>query len=61
MGPKVKAWYEDAVLKPLETVDLEKGKKFITKVELFDIRRYYGVFGKGSTSEMRQFEEEVLI
>jgi predicted DNA-binding antitoxin AbrB/MazE fold protein len=61
MSLKVKARYEDKVLKPREAVDLEKGEKFITKVELFDIRRYYGVFGKGSTSEMRQFEEEVLI
>ncbi|ACS91093.1 antitoxin family protein [Thermococcus sibiricus] len=56
----VEAVYENGVLKPLKKLNLKDGQKVRIKVEL-DVSEYYGVFGKASSKELKELEEEVKI
>ncbi len=57
----IRARYENGVLKPLEPLDLEDGEEVIVIVKR-DIksilRKYRGVLGKASISELLELEEE---
>jgi predicted DNA-binding antitoxin AbrB/MazE fold protein len=53
--------YRDGVFRPLETVDLEEGKKLKIRVDRFDIAKYYGAFGKASAKDLERLEEELLL
>ncbi|BES81077.1 hypothetical protein PABY_06440 [Pyrodictium abyssi] len=57
----IRVRYEDGVLKPLSSVDLEEGKEYkvIVEEDIDElIKRYRGVLGESSVEEFRELEEE---
>ncbi len=61
MSKVIHVRYEDGVLKPLGSVDLEEGKEYKVVVEEdIDelIKKYRGVLGRSSVEEFRELEEE---
>ena len=55
----IRVRYEDGVLKPLDSIDLEDGKEYKVVVEEdIDelIKKYRGVLGKSSVEELRKLE-----
>ena len=57
----IRVRYEDGVLKPLGSIDLEDGKEYKVVVEEdIDelIKKYRGVLGKSSVEEFWELEEE---
>ena len=53
--------YRDGVFRPLETVDLEEGKKCTIIVKRYELSTYHGVFGKASATGLERLEEEIFI
>ena len=61
MSRVIRVRYEDGVLKPLGSIDLEEGKEYKVVVEEDIeelIKKYRGVLGKSSAGEFRELEEE---
>ncbi|WP_338251852.1 antitoxin family protein [Pyrodictium abyssi] len=61
MSRVIRVRYEDGVLKPLSSVDLEEGKEYkvIVEEDIDElIKRYRGVLGESSVEEFRELEEE---
>jgi len=57
----IRVRYEDGVLKPLSSVNLEEGREYevIVKEDIDElIKRYRGVLGKSSVEEFKELEEE---
>ncbi len=64
MSRVIRVRYENGVLKPLNSVDLEEGREYLVVVEEdIDelIKRYRGVLGKSSVEEFRELEEEAQV
>jgi len=60
----IRAKYENGVLKPLSSVDLEEGKEYkvIVEEDIDElIKKYRGVLGKSSAEEFRELEEEAQV
>jgi len=53
--------YEGGVLKPLAKVAFKEGERLRLKIERFDITKFLGAFGKGSSEEFEKFEEEAQV
>ena len=61
MSKVIRVRYENGVLKPLNSVDLEEGKEYkvIVEEDIDElIKKYRGVLGKSSVEEFRELEEE---
>ncbi len=61
MSRVIRVRYEDGVLKPLSSVNLEEGREYevIVKEDIDElIKRYRGVLGKSSVEEFKELEEE---
>ena len=50
--------YEGGVLRPLYEIDFREGEILLLRVEKFDISKFCGAFGEGSTEEFEMFEDE---
>jgi predicted DNA-binding antitoxin AbrB/MazE fold protein len=53
--------YRDGVFRPLESVNLEEGKRLTIRLERFDTAKYSGAFGKATANELERLEEEMLL
>ena len=64
MSRVIRVRYENGVLKPLNSVNLEEGREYevIVKEDIdVLIKRYRGVLGESSVEEFRELEEEAQV
>ena len=50
--------YEGGVFRPLHEVDFREGERLKLTVKKFEIYKFCGAFGEGSTEEFETLEEE---
>ncbi|MCD6559528.1 MAG: antitoxin family protein [Palaeococcus sp.] len=60
MGRIIEAVYRNGVFKPLKKVHLREGERVKVIIE-GDISKYYGIFGKTTSKELKKLEEEVYM
>ncbi|MCE4608543.1 MAG: antitoxin family protein [Caldisphaeraceae archaeon] len=64
MSRIIRVKYENGVLKPLTSINLEEGKEYKVIVEeSIDelIKKYKGILGKSSIKEFQELEEEAQV
>ncbi len=64
MSKVIRVKYENSVLKPLTSVDLEEGKEYKVVIEEdIDelIKKYKGILGESSIEEFQELEEEAQV
>ncbi len=64
MSRIIRVKYENGVLKPLTSINLEEGKEYkvIVEEDIDElIKKYKGILGKSSIKEFQELEEEAQV